>query len=270
MIYFTYRCYSRQTINSFLSKKGYSEGNIYYLIKNQNVLDDNNVVIDKNHKLHFNSLVKVTLNKEENNIKPLNQKINVLYEDDYILLVNKPYNLDIEPTKNNYEKTLANMISYYYKNNCIESKIHLINRLDKLTSGIVILAKNQYIHNLFKNVKITKKYKALLIGKVNKKQTLKIKIAKDNNSIKRIVNDKGKVSITKYKLLSYLNNESLVDIKLITGRTHQIRLSFAHINHPLKNDPLYGKITDDSGMFLKAYYVCFIHPILHKKIKISI
>lgn len=267
-ITFNHKNFFCHNINSFLLKKGYSDKNIYYLIKNNNVFINDIVVLDKNFKIRFNDKVKVILNNEENTLNPFKKELSILYEDDYILIVDKPKYIDVEPTKKNYNNTLANIVTYYYKNNDIKSKIHLVNRLDKLTSGIVILAKNQYIHNLFKNVKIKKKYLSNVIGKVNKKGIIKIKIKKDENSIKRIISNDGKLSLTKYKLVSYKDNISLVDIELLTGRTHQIRLSFASINNPLVDDPIYG-VNINNNMYLDAYFVKFKHPITKKIITIN-
>lgn len=268
MITFNYKNYKKQTINSFLLKKGYSDNNIYYLIKNKKVLVNKEIVKDKNHLLSFFDEIKVTLLDEENTLLKYESSLDVVYEDKYFLIVNKLYDIDVEPTKLNNESSLANMVSYYFYKNNIKSKIHLVNRLDKLTTGLVIIAKNQYIHNLFSKVKITKKYLAKVKGKTNKKGTIKIRIEKDENSIKRIVTDNGKLCITKYKTLSFDGNNSLVEIDLLTGRTHQIRVSFAHINHPLVSDSLYGS-KEDEDMYLKAYYLKFKHPITNKTIKIT-
>ena len=229
----SFNSYFKQSINKFLLNKGFSDNNIYYLIKNKNVLIDNKIVIDKNVLLPFKKCkVEVTLNDEESTLPINNNKIDIVYEDQYFLVVNKPFNLDVEPTKANYENNLACMVNNYFINNNIKSKIHLVNRLDKLTSGLVIIAKNQYIHNLFSKVKINKYYETLVEG------------------------------ITK--------NKGTIKIKLITGRTHQIRLSMSYINHPLVNDPLYGNIVNENNMYLKANILVFKHPITKKKIKIII
>lgn len=264
-----YKNYIKQSINKFMLSKGYSDNNIYYLIKNKNVLVNGELVKDKNHLLTFNSVIKVTLNNEDNTLIPYESRLDVVYEDEYLLIVNKEKNIDVEPTKLNNESSLSNMVTYYFKINNIKSKIHLVNRLDKLTTGLVIIAKNQYIHNLMQNVKIDKRYLALVKGKNNKKGTIKVKIDRVVGSIKREVNNTGKLSITKYKLVKYDNDNSLIDIKLLTGRTHQIRVSFAYINHPLVGDPLYGTDTKEN-MYLKAYYLSFIHPIHKKKIKVKL
>ena len=270
-IKFEYASYFKCSLVKFLKKKGYSDKNIYYLIYNNNIYINNIVVKDKQVVLPLKkAIVTVYLNDEENTL-PINENsIDIVYEDEYLLIVNKPYNLDIEPTKRNYTNNLASEVSYYFKTNDIKSKIHLVNRLDKLTTGLVIIAKNQYIHNLFKKVKITKKYQALVRGKVKRKGIIKIRIAKDNDSIKRKENINGKLCISKYKLIKYENDNSLVDVLIKTGRTHQIRVSFKSISHPLVNDPLYDNSLSNDNMFLKAYYLRFIHPITKKRIIVTI
>lgn len=270
IIEFKYVTRKKITINEFLLSKGYSDNNIYYLISNENVIVDGNKIGSKNFMLEGKCNIVVILLDEKATIPATDKEIEILYEDKYLLAVNKKENLDVEPTINNYDQTLANYVLAYFNKNEIYSNIHLINRLDKLTSGIVLIAKNQYIHNLFKNVKISKKYQALVEGKTSKKGNIKIGISKDENSIKRIVDENGKKCETKYKLIKFDGKNSLVDIELVTGRTHQIRLSFASINHPLVGDSLYNpNYQEKDTMYLKAYEVSFVHPILKKKIKIK-
>lgn len=268
-ITFKYKNNRKQNINRFLLIKGYSDNNIYYLIKNKNILVNNEVVKDKNHVVEAKSIVSVTLNDEENELIECKEKINIVYEDQYLLIVDKDKYDDVEPTKENNTTSLANKVTYYFNQNNIKSKIHLVNRLDKLTSGLVIIAKNQYIHNIMQRVNISKKYLALLKGRINKNGYINVKISKQEDSIKRIVDENGKESITYYKRVEYENDTSLANITLLTGRTHQIRVSFAHINHPLVGDPLYGS-DEIENMYLRAYKVSFIHPITHKKIKITL
>lgn len=268
-ITFKYKNYFKKNINDFLLSKGYSDNNIFYLIKNKNVLVDDKVVNDKNYLLSFNAVIKVTLNDEFNELYRCNKPINIVYEDDYLLIVDKEKYDDVEPTKSNYENSLANKISYYFDSKNINSKIHLVNRLDKLTSGLVIIAKNQYIHNLISKVNIEKKYIALVKGKTNKKGLIKVKIKKEDNSIKRVISDEGKLSLTKYKLIKYIDDNSLVEVKLLTGRTHQIRVSFETINHPLIGDPIYSN-DEKENMLLRAYFLSFIHPISKRKLVIKL
>ena len=270
-IKFEYISYFKCSLVNFLKKKGYSDKNIYYLIYNNNIYINNIVVRDKQVILPLKkTIITVYLNDEDNTLPIKRSNIDIIYEDEYFLIVNKPYDLDIEPTKRNYTNNLASEVSYYFKTNDIKSKIHLVNRLDKQTTGQEIIAKNQYIHNLFKKVKITKKYQALVKGKVKRKGIIKIRLAKDNNSIKRKEDINGKLCISKYKLIKYENGNSLVVVLIKTGRTHQIRVSFKHINHPLVNDPLYDKALANDKMYLKAYYIRFIHPITKKRIIVTI
>ena len=272
MIKFTYHHIFPETINNFLLKKGYSENNIYNLIRNKNITIDGKVVTSKNEKTSiFYSKVVVTLNEEFSTLPINNSSIKVIYEDDYFLVVDKPYDLDIEPTKANYVNNLAAMVNNYFISNNIKSKIHFVNRLDKLTSGLVIIAKNQYIHNVFSKVNIDKQYYALVEGEVENSGVIKVNIKRDGDSIKRIVAEDGKPCITKYNKVGYQKGMSLVNVKLLTGRTHQIRVSFAHIGHPLVSDPLYNPKTHSSlTMFLRAYSLKFRHPITKERIELKI
>jgi len=259
----------KESIDSFLKCQNYSDNNIFYLIKNKKVLINKKEVIDKTILVDLNDEIQVTLLDEINDLPITKNDIEIVYEDEYFLVVNKQSNIEIEPSKNNYENTLSNYVGYYLNKHNINSKIHIVNRLDKLTSGLVIFAKNRYIHNLFSKTKITKKYQALVDGIVSE-GTINIKIKKDGKNVKRIIADDGKVSITNYKLIRKVEGNSLVDISLVTGRTHQIRLSFSSIGHPLVNDPLYGNVINDNPMYLKTYYLEFIHPITKKVLKIHI
>lgn len=269
-IVLSFLSFCKVKINTFLKRKGFSDGYIYQLIFNKNVSVNGRIVHGKNEYLpFFPSIIKVRLNDEKSAIIPLNRQIDIVYEDDYIMVVNKEKNLDIEPSKKNNTNTLANKIQYYYDSNHIASKIHFVNRLDSMTSGLVIVAKNGYIHNIFSKTKIIKKYKALVEGKTKKKGTIKVKIKKENGSVKRIISDDGKLSISKYKRLFFDGFNSLVEVKLLTGRTHQIRVSFAHISHPLVADNLYNN-NKKGTFFLQAYFVKFIHPITKKVISIKL
>lgn len=270
-IHFVYRCYKSQNIVDFLHKKHYSDKNIYYLILNKNIIIDNIYVTDKQTKVPLFAKVEVTLNDEECNLKTYLDKIEIIYEDNYVLVTNKPAGMDVEPTKANFENNLSTRVHQYYITNLINSKIHLVNRLDKLTSGLVIFAKNQYIHHLFQFVKIHKYYLAEVEGKTSRKGTIFLRLKKDEHSIKRVVSEDGKECLTKFKRVRYQNNKSIVKIKLLTGRTHQIRVSFAHVNHPIIGDPLYNpNYREDQKMRLCCYKMCFFHPVKKQWINLRI
>ncbi len=260
-----------QTISNFMLEKGFSSSNIFHEINQKLVLVNNIPVRDKNVEIFKGERIKVILIPEINEL-PLNKdRINILYEDEYLLIVNKPSNLLVEPYKIGTNNNLASMVTNYFFEQEIPSKVHIVNRLDKCTSGIVIIAKNRYIKNLMCNTKICKKYLAIVEGKTEPSNTIKINIGKEVYSNSRKLDDNGKQSITNYKTISYneKTNTSLIEAEIITGRTHQIRLSFSSIGHPLVGDEIYGsKIKED--IYLMAYYTKFKHPLINKFIELTI
>lgn len=255
-----------QTINQLLLSKGFSSSNIYQEILSQNVKIGEKIVEGKNEIIQKDEMVYVKLNHEESDLPLNDEKIDIVYEDDYILIVNKPIGLLSEPYKLGTNNNLASMIANYFNKENIASKVHLINRLDKVTSGLILVAKNRYIKNLFAKTKIIKKYLAIVEGKTNKQGEITIKIDKDSFSNVRKIGEKGKLSKTKYRTISYdkENDYSLVEIELLTGRTHQIRLSFSSINHPLVGDKDYGS-KRNGKISLCAHSISFEHPILNNK-----
>ena len=260
----------KQTISEFMLEKGFSSSNIFHEINQKLVLINLSPVRDKNVEIFEGDKIEITLVPEVNDL-PLNKdKVEILYEDEYLLLVNKPSNLLVEPYKIGTNNNLASMVANYFFEQEIPSKIHLVNRLDKCTSGIVIIAKNQYIKNLMCKTKITKKYLALVEGKTDTSGTIKINIDKEAFSNSRILGESGKESITEYKTISYdeKRDVSLVEVEILTGRTHQIRLSCSSIGHPLVGDETYGsKLKED--IYLKAFYTEFKHPLIDKVIRIK-
>ena len=269
-ISFKFIAKKNERINSFLLKEGFSSSNIYNLIKQNHVLVNNIVIRGRNYLIHQDDVIDVTLNDETNDLFENENPINICYEDEYILIVNKPYGLDVEPSLYSSVNNLSSQITHYYKINNIKSKIHLVNRLDKYTTGLVIVAKNQFIKNKFSKTKIIKKYLCLVKGKTKEHEIIVNRILKDPLSNKRIiVNEGGKICKTEYRLIKYENDNSLLEVTLHTGRTHQIRATLANINHPLINDPLYNDEVN-GDMFLKAYYLKLIHPITLKDIEIKL
>lgn len=266
--YFTFK---KITLYQFLKKHHYGDKYINALILQRKIVVNDIVVTTKHFSLYLFNKIKVTLLDEVNTLPLSNKNLEIIYEDEYFLVVNKEANLDVEPTKNNYEDSLASRVAYYYKTHNIASKIHLVNRLDKMTSGLIILAKNQYFHALMQHVKIKKYYQALVVGKTKKKGLIKINIVDDKILKKRVVSKDGKLAKTKYQRLSFDGENSLLKIKLLTGRTHQIRVSLAYINHPLVNDLKYGNTFNQVYLEpLKAYYLRFYHPFKEKYLTLTI
>ena len=172
--------------------------------------------------------------------------LDVVYEDDYVLLVNKPCNIIIHPDDKTKGGTLVNLVANYYKNKGINRKIRYIHRLDKETTGLILFAKDFLSEAILlkelQNDNISRKYLAFLEGKLNNTSgTIKANIDKDRHvNGKMCVSKSGKETISKYKVIKEFKEYSLVEFSLLTGRTHQIRVHASYIKHCLLGDVLYG------------------------------
>jgi len=266
----TFKVNSPTTLDAFLKERHFGYQMIYQEIKQGNILVNSKVITSRNHPLAIDDLVMVILNDEVNELYENNAPIDIVYEDEYFLIVNKPYGIDVEPSRYSTTNNLASMITHYFNEHNIKSKIHLVNRLDKLTTGLVIVAKNRYIKNLFKYVDITKRYYCLVEGTTKEHEIIINKMSKDIQTGMRVEDENGKQCKTEYTRIKVDNNNSLLDVRIYTGRTHQIRSTFKYIGHPLVNDPLYNKENVNGDMFLKAYLLEFIHPITEQKVSVKI
>ena len=238
----------------------------------------NNQIVPINTKININDVIKINLDFEEDNsnIIPTKMVLDIIYEDDSLLIVNKPSSLATHPSILHFENSLLNGIKYYYDTIGLQTKLRPINRLDKDTTGIVIIAKNQYIQEcLIKQMKaniLKKEYLALVEGHL--KDSLGIINApiarKENSIIERCVSSDGVQAITNYSVIKEFDNYSLLKINLETGRTHQIRVHMAYIGNPILGDTLYG--TASKLIFrqaLHAWKVSFIHPITNAPLSIE-
>ena len=199
----------------------------------------------------------------------------ILYEDESLLILNKPAGIPVHPSMEHYTDSLSNGVKYYFEQISLKRKIRPVNRLDRNTSGIVIFAKNQYIQEcLIKQMKtdeFKKEYLALVNGSLSKKeQIILAPISRNENSIiERCVAANGSKAITIVELLKNFDNYSLIKCILKTGRTHQIRVHMQFIKHPILGDTLYGVPSDlINRQALHAYKICFSHPITKEKINI--
>lgn len=196
----------------------------------------------------------------------------IAYEDDYMLIIDKPAGMLVHPTVNERGFTLYDYVSNYYVRQGIKAAIHPVSRLDRNTSGLVIFAKEPIVQFWLSQQQMGKAYLAIVTGKLPAAEgIIEAPIArKEGSIIERCVDyDKGKYAKTAYKLLQKTNDKALVELRLFTGRTHQIRVHMAHIGCPLYNDNLYGKPGPQSRHALHAYKLSFVHPISDLSMEIT-
>ena len=196
-------------------------------------------------------------------IPPIEMPLDIIYEDDYMIAVNKPKNMPTHPSKGNNLPTLANGIMAYFGGN---HTFRSINRLDRDTSGIVLMAKDAYsaaaLSNSMKKGEFKKKYIAKIAGVPKEKHgIIDAPIRREREGeMKRIVADDGKRAVTEYTVLCDNGENSLVEVLLHTGRTHQIRVHFSYIGHPLVGDFLYGERIENESYSLHCFELSLPHP----------
>lgn len=249
------------------------------------VLKRNNLIKLNNNSTYLDAPIKtgdliafsLDFDEDNSNIVPTKMPLDIIYEDDALILINKPSNLAIHPTTYHFTDTLSNGLKSYFDENRIYKKIRPVNRLDRNTSGLVLFAKNQYVQEfLIKqmlNNTFKKKYLAFLTGNLeNSFGTINAPIARKPGSIiERYVSSDGEHSVTHYRVLNTFKNYSLVEFELETGRTHQIRVHSKFINHPILGDSLYGTESPlINRQALHSYYLKFIHPITRKEMEFII
>jgi len=198
-------------------------------------------------------------------------ELTVLYEDEHILAVDKPAGMLIHPSHSQFEGTLANFVAGYYEKTGQKSAFHPVTRLDRDTFGVVLLAKNSHIHGALQGSDVEKIYHALVFGGPEGEEgTIDAPIARrERPSLLRCISPDGKPSVTCYRVLQRWEDRTLLELRPITGRTHQLRLHCAHMGFPILGDPQYGteaslelsKTLGFSYQRLCAKSVTFTHPI---------
>lgn len=221
-------------------------------------------------KLHAGDVLEVTIPDDDNKIEPIPYPLDILYEDDDILVINKPPFLAMHPTHNHQGDTLANAVAAYYREQGKSVSFRCVGRLDRDTSGVVVCALNRYCAaRLSGNVE--KEYLAIVTGEYNGSGTIDAPIIRPNpNHTYRAVGEGGVHAVTHWTSLGTKNGISLLKIHLETGRTHQIRVHFAHLGTPLVGDTMYGaEHPQIHRQSLHCHKAEFTHPVTGEKMIIS-
>lgn len=237
------------TIYTYLKSLGKSENYIVNLRKSKENIKLNNVFAFTNVKVKDNDILEVNENPNtKTSLLPIDIPLDIVFEDENMLIVNKPSSLCSMPNKIHYENNLAGAIINYIHKKDKNFVLRILNRLDKDTQGIIVIAKNAFVYaDLFKSIK--KVYHALVSGRIEKPFEINSPIEtltgeNGKNIMKRIISKNGKNATTKVKPIKVFENATLVEITLIQGRTHQIRVHLSSVGHALFGDELYGKKSD--------------------------
>ncbi len=238
-------------------------------IKRQKLTMRNGVPAEGWHKVCEGDVISITLPDEHSNFPPEDIPIDIVFEDDDLMVINKQPGLVVHPTKGHPAGTCANALSNYMEQTGHIFKIRFVNRLDRDTSGLLLVAKNAYCQNhitdQMRKGQIHKKYLAIVKGVMESESgTIDLPIGRpDPEDIRRGVIADGAPSVTHYKVVEYLKGHTLVELLLETGRTHQIRVHMSHIGHPVAGDTLYGEEDAEliSRQALHAAGLSLIHPI---------
>ncbi|MCH5303336.1 MAG: RluA family pseudouridine synthase [Ruminococcus sp.] len=258
----------KASVNTFLRKHcGVSARMITRLKREKDGILRDNKILRTIDILNSGDIVILNLPEDKNEIIPVKGDLKILFEDDYIIALDKPDNVPVHPTKIHQEDTLANFLAYRQKERGETYKFRSINRLDKDTSGIVVVAKDRFTaSSLFKTV--DKRYIAVCEGIIDSDGTIDkpIKLL-EGHTIQRTCSEDGLKSVTHYKPVSLYKDYTLLEIKLETGHTHQIRCHFSSVGHPLLGDDMYGgSLNLIKRQALHCALVSFVHPITKEKV----
>lgn len=270
---------SGTSIEQYLRDKGYSRHILTHLKRTEKGICQNGVWAYTNQRLTAGDVLTVTLLEEDSseNIVPVPMPLSIVYEDEDLMVLDKPADTPIHPSFNNHENTLANGIAWYFSSQGTSFVYRCINRLDRDTTGLLILAKHMYSASLLSQMsvrrEIHREYLAIAAGFVPDSGTIDAPITrKEGSAIERCVDfDCGERAVTHFQREGYRDGYSLVRLKLETGRTHQIRVHMRHIGHPLAGDFLYCTDFPEAQkrmqrQALHSHCLTFCHPITGKEI----
>lgn len=266
-------------IDSFLANSSdLSRSQIQKLIEEGRVLVNNETTVSRYKVNRGDFITAEYLEQTPTDIKPKDIALDIVYEDEDLIVINKPKGLVVHPAAGNYDNTLVNALLYHCKELSDINGYYrpgIVHRIDKDTSGLLVCAKNNAAHAALsaqlQDKTCFRKYYAIVNGIIdNNEGIINAPIGRSSKDRQKMeVTDKNsKEAITEFKVLQRLSSTCLVECELKTGRTHQIRVHMAFIKHPVLNDPKYSKKTiDETGQYLHAYYLSFIHPKTNKRME---
>jgi len=271
---------SQERVDRFLSKKLDKTRSFVQKMIKQGIVKVNGKVVEQSYKLKAGEVVEVgEFVPQDTTLKKENKPLKILYEDKYLLVVDKEAGVTVHPVGSKNTNTLVNRLLFHIKDlSAISGVVRpgIVHRLDKDTSGVLIVAKEDKTHlklsEMLKKHDIDRRYLALVKGRLNVKQgKIDIPIDRIRGETKMAVSPMGRRAVTHFRVLEEIGPYTLVAVRLETGRTHQIRVHFSYLGHPIVGDSLYGGRVSDihlNRQFLHAYEISFIHPIIDNRITV--
>lgn len=264
---------SGKRIDKYLNENTeYTRSKIQKMIENGNILV-NDIKVKDSYKVKENDYITIETLEETTDILPENIPLDIYYEDDDLIVVNKPSGMVVHPAPGNYTGTLVNALIYHTNNlSKVNTNIRpgIVHRIDADTSGLLLVAKNDKSHNILAEAiqkkEVVREYIALVEGIIMEDTaTIDAPIGRDKKDRKKmtVTSENSKDAVTHIRVLERYKDSTLIRCKLETGRTHQIRVHLSYIGHPVVNDPVYGhkKLIDkDFGQMLHAEKLGFVHP----------
>ena len=263
---------SGKRIDKYLNENTeYTRSKIQKMIENGNILV-NDIKVKDSYKVKENDYITIEALEETTDILPENIPLDIYYEDDDLIVVNKPSGMVVHPAPGNYTGTLVNALIYHTNNlSKVNTNIRpgIVHRIDADTSGLLLVAKNDKSHNILAEAiqkkEVVREYIALVEGIIMEDTaTIDAPIGRDKKDRKKmtVTSENSKDAVTHIRVLERYKDSTLIRCKLETGRTHQIRVHLAYIGYPVHNDPVYSnKSCTDFGQFLHSAYLRFKHPI---------
>lgn len=256
MRYIKYELSEKTTVRKFLLSKGYSKRSVESILSEGFLL--NNQLSKKSKNLKAEDKLFVIIKDENIDYEPVRGNLKIIYEDRDTLVISKDPNITVNSKG---QISLANNIANYFKSNNINSKVRFVNRLDMDTSGLILVAKNKYAHAFYQkqieNNEMIKKYIAIVDPNANLDMLYEEKFAYDEKSKSYVVSEDGKTAKTIFKSLKLLEDRTIVECQILTGKTHQIRASLSSLGYPIFGDKLYGSDKNLDRFLLHSYKLSF-------------